>query len=290
MYPAPFEYHRAASAGDAVALLEEYKDQDAKLLAGGHSLIPLLKLRFAQPHHLIDVRHIAALHGIQDADTAIVIGAATTHWMVQSSPVIARRVPMLAEAAAKIGDPQVRNMGTIGGSLAHADPAADLPAVILALGARLSVLGPRGARVIAADDFFVDLLTTALAPDEILTDVRVPVTSSGTGGAYEKYPHPASGYALVGVASRLTLRAGVVESARVALTGVGTKPLRARGVETVLTGQTPDAATIARAALEAAAGLDLRSDAVGTAEWRRAVLTAYATRAIARSADRARAT
>src|SRR5688500_16020973 len=167
MYTAPFEYHRARSVEEAVALLGKHGD-DAKLLAGGHSLIPLLKLRFAQPRHLIDVRRIPNLSGIREDGEAIVIGAATTHAQVERSSV-AERLQILAEAASQIGDPLVRNMGTVGGSLAHADPGADWPAVMLALGAEFRVFGPRGARTIQADDFFLDILSTALEAAEILT-------------------------------------------------------------------------------------------------------------------------
>lgn len=283
MYPASFEYHRAGSVDEAVALLAKYGD-DAKLIAGGHSLIPLLKLRFARPAHLIDVRHVHALHGITRADGAIVIGAATTHWMVSSSDVVRASLPIVAEAAALIGDPQVRNMGTIGGSLAHADPAADLPAVMLAVGAEMVATGPGGSRTIRADDFFVDLLTSALAPNEVLTQVRLPLPPAGTGGAYEKYPHPASRYALVGVAAVLTLAGGTVKSARVALTGVSSKATRAPAVERALVGKKADAATVDAAASHVADGLDLRSDTFGTAEWRRAIAVEHARRALGRAA------
>ena len=283
MYPASFAYHRAASVDEAVSLLARYGDQ-AKLIAGGHSLIPLLKLRFAQPAHLIDVRHIHALHGIAESDGAVVIGAATTHWVVASSDLLRRTHPIVPEAAALIGDPQVRNMGTIGGSLAHADPAADLPAVMLAVGAEMTAVGPGGSRTIKADDFFVDLLTSALAPDEVLTQVRLPLPPAGTAGAYEKYPHPASRYALVGVAAVLTLAGGMVQRARVALTGVSSRAMRAAATERELVGKRPDAAALDAAAAHIADGLDLRTDTFGSAEWRRAIAVAHARRALGRAA------
>lgn len=283
MYPASFEYHRAGSVEEAVSLLSEYGD-DAKLIAGGHSLIPLLKLRFARPAHLIDVRHIHALHGIAQADGAIVIGAATTHWMVASSDLLRKSLPIVSEAAALIGDPQVRNMGTIGGSLAHADPAADLPAVMIAVGAEMLATGPKGSRTIQADDFCVDLLTSALAPNEVLTQVRLPLPAAGTRGAYEKYPHPASRYALVGVAAMLTVADGAVTRARVALTGVSSKAARAPAVEKALVGKKADSATLDAAASHIADGLDLRSDTFGTAEWRRAIAVEYTRRALGRAA------
>lgn len=286
MYPAAFEYHRAGSVEEAVALLGKYED-DAKLLAGGHSLIPLLKLRFAQPRHLIDVRRIPGLAGIGEEEGAIVIGAATTHWMLQSSELLRRRLPIIPEAASQIGDAQVRNMGTIGGSLAHADPAADLPAVMLATGAELTAVGPGGARTIAASDFFVDLLTTALAPTEVLTRIRIPVSTSGMGSAYEKYPHPASRYALVGVAAMLTMSGGTIARARVAVTGVGTHATREQGVEAALEGERATEAVLAAAAGRAVEGVDLRSDVHGSAEWRRGLAIAHTRRALARAAARA---
>lgn len=283
MYPAPFEYHRPTSVEEAISLLSAHQD-DAKLLAGGHSLIPLLKLRFAQPAHLIDVRHIPGLHGVREAGGTIVIGAATTHWTVASSEVVKQRLPILAEAASQIGDAQVRNMGTIGGSLAHGDPAADLPAVMLATNAEMIVLGPRGARTISADDFFVDLLTTALAPDEVLTQVRIPIPPMGTRGAYEKYPHPASRYAVVGVAAMLTITEGNIRQARMAITGVGPKATREQGVEEALVGRVANDATLTAAAERAAEGIDLRSDLLGSAEWRRALAQTYTRRALKRAA------
>lgn len=287
MYPAPFEYHRASSVDEAIALLAQYED-DAKLLAGGHSLIPLLKLRFAQPGHLIDVRHIQALHGISELDGSVVIGAATTHWMVENSGLVRRRLPILAEAAALIGDPQVRNMGTIGGSLAHADPAADYPAVMLAMDAQMVAVGPTGSRSIKAADFFVGLLTSALEPGEVLTQVRIPVPATGTGSAYEKYPHPASRYALVGVAASVTMASSRVQKAQVAVTGLGAMVTRAAGVELALTGTAGDVAAVTAACARASEGIDVRADMQGGGEYKRSLAAAYAKRAISRAILRAR--
>src|ERR671923_2043375 len=204
MYPASFEYHRAGSVDEAVALLGQY-GEDAKLLAGGHSLIPLVRFRFARPGHLIDVRKIPGLAGVREESNAIVIGAGTTHRQVATSSVLWSRLPIVAEAAAIIGDPLVRNMGTIGGSLAHADPGADLPAVMLAVSAEIMLVGPTGRRSVKADDFFIGLLETAIKPNEVLTEIRVPVPGARTGGAYEKFPHPASRYAVVGAAAVVRL-------------------------------------------------------------------------------------
>jgi aerobic carbon-monoxide dehydrogenase medium subunit len=287
MYTAPFEYHRARSVEEAVALLGKHGD-DAKLLAGGHSLIPLLKLRFAQPKHLIDVRKIPNLSGIRQDGGAIVIGAATTHAQIERSPVIERTLPILAEAAHVIGDPLVRNMGTVGGSLAHADPGADFPAVMLVLGAELRVTGPRGQRTIPADDFFLDILTTALAPNEVLTELRIPIPRVGTGGAYAKFRHPASGYALIGVAALVTRDGGgAIQQARVALTGVGTRAARARATEQALTGKKADDALIADAATRVTEGLEPREDAQGSVDYKKHLAVVYARRAISLAIERA---
>jgi carbon-monoxide dehydrogenase medium subunit len=287
MYPASFEYHRAGSVSEALSLLERFSDE-GKIIAGGHSLLPVMKLRFAQPAHLIDIRRVPELQGIREEDGRVVIGAATTHAAVAGSELIRRRVPVLAEAAALIGDPLVRNMGTIGGSLAHADPAADLPAVVLALGAEVRARGRQGERTIAADDFFVDLFTSALAADELLTQVRVPVPPASTGGAYEKYPDPASGYAVVGVAALITLGpGGVVQRARIGLTGLGQKATRATAVEQALTGQGASAAAIEAACQRVAEGLDLSDDAGGSAAYKTNLAAVYARRAVTRAMERA---
>ena len=287
MYTAPFEYHRARSVEEAISLLDEYGD-DAKLLAGGHSLIPLLKLRFAQPKHLIDVRKLPNLAGIREEAGAIVIGATTTHAQVERSTVAERWLPMLAEAASQIGDPLVRNVGTVGGSLAHADPGADWPAVMLALNADFGVTGPRGARTIPADDFFLDILTTALGPAEILTEVRIPIPAARSGGAYAKFRHPASGYALIGVAAQLSLGAGkTISEARVAVTGVGTRATRARAAEQALAGKSGDNETIAAAARAINEGLEPRADAKGSVEYQQHLAAVYARRAIEKAIERA---
>jgi aerobic carbon-monoxide dehydrogenase medium subunit len=287
MYSAPFEYHRARSIEEAVALLGQHGD-DAKLLAGGHSLIPLLKLRFAQPRHLIDVRKIPHLAGIREEDGAIVIGAATTHAQMERSSVAVRRLPILAEAASQIGDPLVRNVGTVGGSLAHADPGADWPAVMLAVNAEFRVVGPRGTRTIMADDFFLDILTTALEPTEMLTEIRIPSPSATTGGAYAKFRHPASGYALIGVAAQVSLGArNTIRDARLAVTGVSTRATRARGTEQALTGTAGDEASIAAAARRIIEGFEPRADSQGSVAYKQHLAAAYARRAIAKAIERA---
>ncbi len=286
MYPATFEYHRPGSVEEAVGLLAKHRD-DAKLLAGGHSLIPLMKLRLAQPKHVVDIGRIGGLSGIREEGGTIVIGALTTHYTVESSAALKSKCPLLVQAAAMIGDPQVRNVGTIGGSLAHADPAADWPAVVLALGAELRAAGPKGTRTIKADDFFKDLLTTALGPDEILTEIRVPVPPAGSGGAYAKHPHPASRFAVVGVAAVVTVSGGTCQRASVGVTGVGPKATRAKGVESALSGKALDAASIGAAAEKAAEGISFTADLQGSVEYKQHLTRVYAKRALEAAAARA---
>ncbi len=283
MYPAPFEYHRATSADEAIELLSRYGD-DAKLLAGGHSLLPLLKLRVAQPRYIIDVARIPELSGIAEVDGSLVIGATTTHGEIARSPIVRTSIPMLAEAAAGIGDPQVRNVGTIGGSLAHADPSADLPAVMLALEAEIIARGPKGERTIPASACFVDLLTTALAPTEVLTRIRVPIPSRTAGSAYEKYPHPASRYAIVGVAAVVGIVGDRISHARVAVTGLDTKAFRATVVEEMLIGKPPDAATFEAAAARVTEGVRLRNDLQGPEQYKAGLARTFTRRALSRAA------
>jgi carbon-monoxide dehydrogenase medium subunit len=279
MYPAQFEYHTPGTVREALDLLGRHKD-DAKLLAGGHSLLPAMKLRLAQPAHLVDLRKVPGLTGIKEEGGMLVIGAMATHYAVESSPVVKSKCPVLAATAGQIGDPMVRNMGTIGGSLAHADPAADYPAAIIALGAEMVAEGPKGKRTIKADDFFKGLLTTALGPDEILTEVRVPVCGPKVGCAYLKFPHPASRFAVVGVAAVLTVDGGKVTKAGIGITGAGTKATRAKGVEAGLVGKTLDAATIQAAADKAPDGVDVQADLQGSEEYKRHLLKVFARRAI----------
>jgi carbon-monoxide dehydrogenase medium subunit len=286
MYPVPFEYHRAGSIEEAVALLGRF-GESAKLIAGGHSLLPLMKLRLAEPKHLVDIRRIPALSGVREEGGALVIGAATPHQVLERSPLVRKRLPILSEAAAQIGDVQVRNMGTIGGSLAHADPAADLPAVMLALGAELIAVGPKGKRAVPVDGFFVKLFTTTLDPGEVLTEVRVPLPPAGSGGAYAKFPHPASRYAVVGVAAVVTVSGGKISAARVAITGVGAKPVRAAGTEGALVGQGVDAKVISAAADRVIDGLTVRSDPRMDPDYWKALAVTYTRRAVVTALNRA---
>ncbi|MBI4562937.1 MAG: xanthine dehydrogenase family protein subunit M [Candidatus Rokubacteria bacterium] len=288
MYPAQFDYHTPSTVQEAVSLLGRFKD-DAKLLAGGHSLIPMMKLRLAQPKHLIDLRKVPGLSGIREEGGGIVIGALTTHWQVESSTLLKQKCPLLPEAAGQIGDPQVRNLGTIGGSLAHADPAADYPAAAIALGAELVTEGSKGKRTIKVDDFFKGLLTTALQPDEILTEILVPAPAAGTGMAYMKFPHPASRFAVVGVAAAVTVDArGSCSKAGVAVTGAGTRAVRAKGVEALLAGKTLDTATIQAAAEKAADGVDVQADLQGSVEYKTHLLKVFCRRALEAALGRAK--
>ncbi|MCC6627332.1 MAG: xanthine dehydrogenase family protein subunit M [Chloroflexi bacterium] len=282
MYPSSFDYYRAGSVDEAIQLLSSH--ENSKLVAGGHSLLPLMKLRLLEPSALIDIARIPSLKRIS-VNGGATIGALTTYQELLSNQALAAAFPALTEAAAIVGDVQVRNRGTIGGALAHADPAADLPAVILAYNAAIRVAGKGGQRTIAADSFFVDLLTTALTPDEVLTEIALPAVAPGTGSAYVKFPHPASGYAIVGVAAVVSVAGGVVRSARVAVTGAGSKAVRLTGVEAALTGQPTSAAEAAAAV--AADGLDLNSDIHASASYRAHLVRVFTQRALAAAIGRA---
>lgn len=287
MYPASFSYSAPTSLDDALVLLAEHGD-DAKLIAGGHSLLPLMKLRFAQPAFLVDLRRIPGLAGISRAPDGLKIGAMTTHATVAASADVRALVPMLSDAAAHIGDPQVRNRGTIGGSLAHADPAADLPAVILAADAQLTAVGRRGSRIIPAGSFFIGMLASALGADEVLTEIRFPTTAAHTGSAYAKCPHPASRYALIGIAALVELApGGEVARARIGVTGMGPKAVRATEAETLLVGKTPSADNLRAAAGLVAAAVDPQEDLHGDVVYKRNLAQVYAERALGEAVRRA---
>ena len=284
MYPAAFEYHAPASVTDALKLLGEL--DDAKILAGGHSLIPMMKLRLAQPKHLIDLRKVPGLTGIKEDKGMISIGAMTTHWEVESSKVLKDKCPVVAETGAMIGDPAVRNKGTIGGSLAHGDPAADMPATVIALGAEMVCQG-KNKRTVKVDDWFKGLMETALGEDELLVEIRVPALAKGTGAAYLKFPHPASRFAVVGVAAVVTIENGTCTKAGVGVTGAGTHAVRAKGVEAALTGKRLDAAAIEAAAAKAADGVDVQADLQGSVEYKAHLCRVFAKRAVEAAAKRA---
>jgi carbon-monoxide dehydrogenase medium subunit len=287
MFPAPFDYYRAHSAAEAGRLLAAHPD--AKLLAGGHSLIPILKLRLSTPETVIDIGRIAELKGIAVAVRVLRIGALTTHAQIASSAEVRQHAPGLAEAASQIGDPAVRNRGTIGGNIAHADPASDLPTILVALGATVHVTGPGGARAIPAGEFFQGMMTTALAANELLTAVEVPVQGPGAASAYAKFSHPASRYAVIGAAAALRLDGGVCAGATVAVGGLTPVPTRLAKVETALAGQPVNADTIARAAAETTAGLgddDLLGDLYASAQYRKSVAHVWVRRALTAAAER----
>ena len=280
MYPAKFDYHRAGSVSEALDLLEQ--NEDAKVLAGGHSLLPMMKMRLAQPATLVDIGRIDGLTGISVSDNgSVLIGALTRHADIADSDVLAASCPVLAEAAEQIGDPQVRNRGTIGGNIAHADPGSDLPAVIRALGGSVKSVSKTGEKSTAAADFFVDLLTTSLGEDEILTAVEVPALGAGTGSAYRKFEHPASGYAVVGAAAVVTIgNDGNCESASLCFNGVTATPLSADGVGAALVGGSLDDAAIDAAVEENVSADDPMGDVFASGEYRVHLAKVFGKRAL----------
>lgn len=284
MIPTAFDYQRASSLDDALSKLAA-AGGEGKLLAGGHSLVPLMKLRMSEPKVLIDIARIPGLSGVREKDGRIEIGAGTTHADVASSSLLREKCPMVANAAAEIGDPQVRNRGTLGGSLAHADPAADYPAAMLAVDAEIHVKGPKGWRVVKASDFFRDLFTVDLAPDELIAGVQfVPVKTA----AYAKLHQRASHFAIVGVAAALELAQGTIRSARVGLTGASTHAVRLSNVERALAGKPATARTIEEAAREAGAGIEaVNADIHASEEYRRAMIPVFTRRALAAALARA---
>lgn len=279
MIASSFEYFAPTSVDEALALLSEHGD-DAKILAGGHSLIPAMKLRLAEPAVLIDIQRVEGLKGVSESDGTLVIGALTTHHELESSNLVNQKVPILAQTAGEIGDVQVRNKGTIGGSLSHADPAADWPATILALDADLKIVGSGGERVVKATDFFEELYTTALEADEILTEIHVAVPAENTTGSYLKLHQVASGFALTGVAAVLTKSGDVCENIAVGITGVSDVPYRASEVESALAGRALTADNIAAAAEKAADGVDILEDIHASEAYRSNLAKVYTRRAI----------
>ncbi|MDP6453399.1 MAG: xanthine dehydrogenase family protein subunit M [SAR202 cluster bacterium] len=287
MVASSFDYHAPTSVADALALLDQH-GEDAKLLAGGHSLIPLMKTRLSEPSVLIDLGKISTLSYINEQDGGLAIGALTTYSEIAASALVQSNAPVLADASGQVADNQVRNRGTIGGSLSHADPAGDLPAVALALGAELKTSSSGAHRTISADDFFVDLLTTALAPNEILSEIAIPALPAGTGTAYVKFANKASRYAVVGVAAVVTVGSdGSCQSVRIAITGAGAKATRAAGTEAALVGSNLDDAAIQAAASQAGEGIEFNQDVHASAEYRAHLTTVYAGRAIRAAVENA---
>jgi carbon-monoxide dehydrogenase medium subunit len=282
-----FTFDRPATIEEAVTSLG--RSPEAKVIAGGHSLIPLMKLGLAEPSQLVDLGRIRQLREIKSESGAIVVGALATHRSIADHPAINKTLAALAEAAGAVGDLQVRSRGTMGGSLAHADPAADEPAPTLAFDATIRVIGPKGRRDIQAREFFKGPFETALAANEIVTDVRFPAPAGRNGSAYVKFAHPASRFAIVGVAAVVALKGdGMVERAAIGVTGASAAPFRATAAERALVGTRGDASAIVAAAAKAAEGTTALADLVASAEFRQHLVTVYARRALELAIERAK--
>jgi carbon-monoxide dehydrogenase medium subunit len=282
VYPASFEYYKATSVADAIGRLAA--NPDAKILAGGHSLIPAMKLRLATPGELVDLGGVSDLKGISIGD-GVRIGAMATYNEIRDHAEVAAAYPILSQAINRIGDQQVRSHGTLGGSLAHNDPAADLTAAFLALGGEVTVQGSGGTRIIAADDLLVDLWTTSLELDEIITEIRLPALPAGTLQAYEKHAHPASGYAVVGIAVVVGVGGGVISSARIAVTGATSTATRAPDAEAALVGNPANADTFKAASALAANGLDINGDHYASSEYRTHLVSVLTRKALEKAAQ-----
>ena len=283
MIPAAFDYVAPSTVAEAISALTE-GGEDAKVLAGGQSLIPVLRLRLSYPSVLVDLRKIDSLRGVREDGADLVIGAMTRHADVVKDPLVKQYAGLVAEAAATVADPAVRHRGTFGGALAHADPAGDLAAVALALDAQLVVEGPGGRRTIAAADFFLDYLQTSLSPDELLVEVRVPKLEGQWGVAYEKFNRTAQAWAIVGAAVAVRRDNGLIAEARIGLTNMGSTPVRASAVEAALAGATADAGSIAAAAEHAAEGTTAPSDLSAQSDYREHLARVLTRRAITTAA------
>ncbi len=286
--PEAFDYHRPGTLEEAVELLQT--TEGSRPLAGGHSLVPAMKLRVASPSALVDISRIPGLADIEQTGDRLSVGAMATHEAVAGSDLVQSGWPLLAETAGQIGDPQVRARGTIGGSIAHADPAADYPTALLVLGATIHTIGPDGAREISASDFFVDIFSTALQEGELITSVTVPTVDSGNGSAYLKVNHPASDYAVVGVAASVTLEAGTCSDVKLAIGGVVGKPVLVAGVADELVGKAPTAEAIEAASATVPAALPSPiGDLFASGEYRVHLAQVYTRRALTEAAGRASA-
>jgi carbon-monoxide dehydrogenase medium subunit len=287
MIPAPFDYHRPSSLDEAIGLLKQHGEQ-AKVLSGGMSLLPTLKLRLGSFAHLVDINRIPGLDGIKEEGGVLRIGAMTRQAALERSELIRKKYPILGDAVPLIADPLVRNRGTVGGNVANGDPANDQPAIMIALGATLVARGPKGERTIAASKFYTGLYETALARDEILTEIRIPVPPAKSGGAYQKLKRKTGDFAVAAVAVQMTLDArGAVASCGIALTNAGPTPLEATDAAKFLTGKTPDAKTIAEAAKLAAAKCDPSADHRGSIEYKKDMARVLAARALQTAFERA---
>ena len=279
MIPAAFDYVVPRTVPEAIAELVKH-GQEAKVLAGGHSLIPLMKLRLATPSFLVDIGRIGNLSYIREEDGQIAIGALTTHHDIEFSKLVRAKLPLLSTAASQIGDPQVRNRGTIGGAASHADPFGDFPACLLALDAEFNVAGPRGERRIAARDFFVDTFTSALEPNEILREIRIATPPEGSRGTYLKFSRRSQDWAIVAVAAQVTISGHDVSNVAIGLTGMGSKPLRATAVEQALRGKAAHDDDLRKASERAAEGTDPPQDLNGSPDYRRHLAQVLTRRAL----------
>lgn len=286
MIPGEFEYHAPASVAEAVGLLERL-GEDAKILAGGHSLVPAMRFRLAAPEALIDINGITELAYIRDQGDHLAVGAMTREAELEHSAIVAQRYPMLADAGKVIADPLVRNRGTLGGNLAHADPANDHPAVMLAYGATILAEGPGGSREIPVDDFFTGLFESALAPNELLIEVRIPAPGAGSGSAYVKLERKVGDYAISAAAVNLTVSGGTCTAARIGLTNVSAVPMRATGAEAALAGNALTDEAIEAAGQAAAQECDPSGDLRGSAEYKRDVTRVLVKRAVRKAMERA---
>ena len=290
MIRAPFDLHTPRTIDEAVRVLADCRrrGEDAKLLAGGQSLLPALNLGLAMPAHVVSLNHVTGLDSVRHDTDTLAIGARTTHAQLAASDLVQTRCPILAEAAAGIGDVQVRNRGTLGGSLGHCDPAADYPAVLLLLDAEMRLTGPNGERNVAVQDFFVDYMTTSLAEDEVLTEVRVPVPSQGSGMAYRKFTRVEGGFAIVGVAASVSLRPdGMLRSVRIGLCGGAAVPVRVSAVEDGMQGRTPDDTWLDEVAAAAyAAARDPVTELHAAADYKREMIRVFTRRAVAAALER----
>ena len=286
MIPPSFDYHAPRSIPDAVGLLASLGDE-AKLLSGGQSLLPLMKLRFARPAHVIDIGRIPGLDYIKEEGGVLKIGALVREAALEASPLVRDKYPILADTAAVIADPLVRNLATVCGNLAHGDPANDHPATMLALGAEVVATGPKGQRTIAIAQFFTGLFSTALAPDEILTEIRIPTPPAGSGGAYVKLERKVGDFATAGAAAQLTLSGGVIERAGLGLTAMGPVPVKAADAEKFLAGKAPDEAAFAEAGRLAAAATRPTADRRGAVDYKKEMARVLTVRALRKAAQRA---
>ena len=287
MIPPPFEYLRPSTLPEAIKLLQQHGD-DAKILSGGQSLIPMMKLRIARPAYLVDINRIAGLSYVKEDNGFLKIGGLTREAELETSPIVRSKYPILLDTAHVIADPQVRNLATVAGNLAHGDPANDHPATMLALGAQVVATGARGERVIPIEDFFVTMFTTALQQGEILTEIRIPVRPARSGGAYFKLERKVGDFATAAVAAQVTLDgSGAVQEVGIGLTNVGPTPIKARKAEDFLRGKKLDPANVSQASQLAADQAQPSSDLRGPAEYKKGLVKELAKRALSRAAERA---